>query len=745
MLPTFAPFRAGSTGTAVTAASAAMVTIFLSVAGPTPAAAAQRSPTAAAPDSGNTAGAFTALAPARLLDTRNGTGAPKAALAARATLTLTVAGHGGVPSTGAAAAAVNVTVTGPAVGGNITVFPAGTSEPTASNLNFSAGQTIPNLVIAKLGTSGQIKLTNNSSGTVNLVADVSGYYASGTATVAGAFTPLAPYRILDTRIGTGATRGAVPAHGTVPLTVTGNGSSTQVPVSGVSAVAVNVTVTGPTVGGNVTVYPTGVREPTASNLNFSAGQTIPNLVIASVGSGGRIDLTNNTAGTVQLVADVAGYFTAGAPLAAGAFGTAPPSRLLDTRTGNGAPEVPVGANQALTLTVTGRGGVPVGGVSAVVVNVTVTGATNGGNITVYPAGTSEPTASNLNYAAGHTIPNLVIAKVGTNGQIVLANNSKGTVNLVADVTGYHLTSALPLPTTSPSYYLRTLTGATDHDQPILDARGCTDATAAANSGDATARTVVLDFGAQTVHDPVETGGVLLTTTDTRITYSDVVTDVQTYIGGWSSCIGAGPTVTIAVSTNSDGEWDSYTAESRADAWADDVISPSRASLPAGVAVVGATDIEAGFAATVAQAAAWITEYTVTDGQPLIETGSADGCPTAAGAAGSKCQAVPIDGGPTTQVWTQANYFSLAHGLAPTQIQVLPQTYDPVQAVQWQNINLTGATVGDHIDFIGSLTEAATPSSGSQASDQGWAQLYQQLSTSSITSQSLPSAVDLGVL
>ena len=217
------------------------------------------------------------------------------------------------------------------------------------------------------------------------------------------------------------------------------------------------------------------------------------------------------------------------------------------------------------------------------------------------------------------------------------------------------------------------------------------------------------------------------------------------MGGWHRCIAGGPAVTIAVATNSDGEWNSYDAQTRADAWADDVVGPSQAALPAGIAVVGASDIEAGFAATEAQAAAWVTRFTVADGQPLIETGSADGCPTTLGAVNSKCQAVSIDAGPTSQTWTQANYYSLAHGLAPNRIQVLPQIYNPALAAQWANIDRTGATTGDHIGFIGSLTEAATSGSGSQAIDQGWAQLFQQLSTSSLTSQSLPYAVDLGVL
>ena len=71
----------------------------------------------------------------------------------------------------------------------------------------------------------------------------------------------------------------------------------------------NVTVTAPSApAGHITVYPDGTTLPTASNLNFTAGETVPNLVITPVGSDGEVDLYNGSAGTVQLVADVSGYF-----------------------------------------------------------------------------------------------------------------------------------------------------------------------------------------------------------------------------------------------------------------------------------------------------------------------------------------------------------------------------------------------------------------------------------------------------
>jgi hypothetical protein len=126
----------------------------------------------------------------------------------------------------------------------------------------------------------------------------------------GTFATLDPVRILDTRVGNGAAQAKVAASGTVGLQVTGRGG---VPASDVAAVVVNVTVTGSSTGGFITVYPSGASQPTASNLNFTAGLNIPNLVTVKVGTDGKINLKNNSAGTVHLIADVAGYYVAGTP------------------------------------------------------------------------------------------------------------------------------------------------------------------------------------------------------------------------------------------------------------------------------------------------------------------------------------------------------------------------------------------------------------------------------------------------
>ncbi|MBT2539283.1 N-acetylmuramoyl-L-alanine amidase [Streptomyces sp. ISL-44] len=57
----------------------------------------------------------------------------------------------------------------------------------------------------------------------------------------------------------------------------------------------------------MSVHPNGTTRTSASNLNFTAGLTIPNLVVVPVVNG-KVSFYNN-AGSVDLIADVAGYYT----------------------------------------------------------------------------------------------------------------------------------------------------------------------------------------------------------------------------------------------------------------------------------------------------------------------------------------------------------------------------------------------------------------------------------------------------
>lgn len=392
-------------------------------------------PTSAAEAETPDAGAFTSVVPARILDTRSGNGAAAMKVPGGGTITLQVAGRGGVPATGAGAAVLNVTAVGATSAGHVTAYPADEARPTASNLNFPAALTVANSVTVKLSADGRVSLHNGSLNPVHLLADVAGWYAAGEASLPGSFTPMSPERALDTRL----EFGMVSPKGYTDIGLGGMG---DIPwnIKG-GAVVLNVTVPKASAAGHVTAYPatSSPTVPTASHLNFVAGQTVANAVVvkmSDVAQGGRVRLYNGSTESIHLVVDVAGWFLPGEPVSTGAFGALDPARILDTRSGNGAPTAVVPGDGTVTLQVAGRGGVPTAGADAVVMNVTATHTRGPGHLTVYPSDAERPVASNLNFTAGRTVAGSVTVKLAADGTVTLHNGSLQTVNLVADVAGW---------------------------------------------------------------------------------------------------------------------------------------------------------------------------------------------------------------------------------------------------------------------------------------------------------------------
>lgn len=251
---------------------------------------------------------FVSLVPARVLDSRFGNGVALGKVTGGSVVHLTVAGRGGVPASGVSAVVLNATAANADRAGFATVFPCDTSMPDASNLNFLPGAASPNLVVARLAVDGTVCVF--VSETTDLLADVSGYFAAGSS-----YVPLVPGRVLDTRFGVGAPPGRVAADSVVHLPLVPSTSP---------AVVLNVTAANATADGFVTVYPCDAARPDASNLNFRAGQAIPNLVITRVANDATVCLYSSAA--VDLIADVNGWFSAGS-----SYQPMVPARLLDGR------------------------------------------------------------------------------------------------------------------------------------------------------------------------------------------------------------------------------------------------------------------------------------------------------------------------------------------------------------------------------------------------------------------------------
>ena len=374
-------------------------------------------------------GRYHALPPERILDTRDGTGGVAGPVGAGAAVSVLVAGRGGVPASGVSAVVMNVTVTQPTAAGFLTLFPSGTSLPLASNLGFTPGQNVPNLVVVKLGADGRVG-TYNSAGTTHVIFDVAGWYSTDAGAVAGRYRPLVPARILDTRDGTGGGVRLGPGA-SLDLHVAGAGG---VPASGVDAAVLNVVATQTTATSFVTVYPTGTPPPLVSNLNFDAGDTVANRAMVKLGTGGKVTIYNLAGGT-DIVVDVGGWYTNSTPPATGGtFVALQPARILDTRDGTGGITGVRPAATAVEVQITGRGGVPASGVTAVVLNVTATQPAGIGFLTVFPAGGGLPLASDLNFDAGETRPNLSAVRVGTGGKVVLYVSTQ--THVIFDVAGW---------------------------------------------------------------------------------------------------------------------------------------------------------------------------------------------------------------------------------------------------------------------------------------------------------------------
>lgn len=131
-----------------------------------------------------------------------------------------------------------------------------------------------------------------------------------TADSGGGVNPITAVRILDTRTTNGGHNAALIADNTFDLAVLGRGG---VPSFGVAAVFINITVvaaTGPTGGGYVTVWASGVTRPVASNVNFTAGAVVANTALVALGANGAVSIYSGFAAGEHVIIDVQGWVAA---------------------------------------------------------------------------------------------------------------------------------------------------------------------------------------------------------------------------------------------------------------------------------------------------------------------------------------------------------------------------------------------------------------------------------------------------
>ena len=281
----------------------------------------------------------------------------------------------------------------------------------------------------------------------------------------GAYTAVNPFRICDTRhVGPGISPNPCNAAGKGTL---GSGKFMAVQMTGgpvpvgAQAVVVNITAIDHGPGGTyVVAYPAGGSAPGASNINLNNGAVGSNLAIVQLGTltfAGQIDLLN-AAGSADVIVDVEGYFATPAGSSEGAFHSVPPLRICDSRGGMGtecapgAASVPLKAGAWVKVVLSG---VPIGGslttphipsdgtAAAAAFNLTGTAGTAPTTFLAVAVPTTPgdacpngaPSFSNMNPAAGTSLPNRVISNLGPTQDICLYN-AAGSINYVIDVNGW---------------------------------------------------------------------------------------------------------------------------------------------------------------------------------------------------------------------------------------------------------------------------------------------------------------------
>jgi len=162
--------------------------------------------------------------------------------------------------------------------------------------------------------------------TVSAVGLVQTAGAAGTGT-ASVLIPITPCRLIDTRaggdnVGTRAT--PIGSGEAATFQVTGTNGNCTIPATA-TGIVTNATAVNPSSSSYITIYPADASpRPTASNLNFTAGAApTPNQVTTGLSVAGAIGIYN-LGGTVDIIVDIAGYYTAAASGGTGATGATGP-------------------------------------------------------------------------------------------------------------------------------------------------------------------------------------------------------------------------------------------------------------------------------------------------------------------------------------------------------------------------------------------------------------------------------------
>ena len=396
---------------------------------------------------------------------------------------------GTIPST-AQAYSLNVTVVPhvvstdqyPGVVHFISLWPSGVAQPTVSTLNDTQGQILANAAIVPAGNpSGSISIYNAGPATADVILDMNGYFAATTTQGSSTglqFFPVSPCRLVDTRGASAGFNGISPFSGPSLLSgVTANfpvqssseaaADTTPAPCgsipSSAEAYSLNTTLVphASAVDHFITLWPSGLAQPTVSTLNDQQGEVVANAAIVPAGTpSGGVSVFNEGPATADVILDMNGYFATPTGLK---FYPVSPCRLVDTR-GTAAgfngispfsgPSIASGATvtfpvqsaaEASANTIPAPCGTIPSSAQAyslnltLVPNIVLTDAYPGmiNFVTIWPAGLTQPTVSTLNDQEALIVANAAIVPAGSgSGGISVYNSGPSATHVVIDMNGY---------------------------------------------------------------------------------------------------------------------------------------------------------------------------------------------------------------------------------------------------------------------------------------------------------------------
>lgn len=179
----------------------------------------------------------------------------------------------------------------------LTLWPTGQGQPLVSTLNSFDGRIVANAAIVPAGNEGSIDAF--ATNTTDLILDVNGYFGNTHGIPSFLFHPIAPCRVLDTRL-----LGA-PLQGGSVLELSPSSAPCGIP-SSARAFSLNVTVVPSGPLAYLTIFPAGQPQPQVSTLNAFQGQITANAAIVPTGTSGKVNIF--TTGTTHVIVDGNGYF-----------------------------------------------------------------------------------------------------------------------------------------------------------------------------------------------------------------------------------------------------------------------------------------------------------------------------------------------------------------------------------------------------------------------------------------------------